>query len=57
MSSVIYVHFSQHISCRPLCNIGIQSHNNSEHTHGTMLVSAVKCQVSRGDINGEVVDH
>jgi hypothetical protein len=46
MSSVIYVHFSQHISTRPLCNIGIQSHDNIELAHGTMLVSALKCQVS-----------
>ena len=32
-------------------------HYTIEHTHVKILVSALDCQVSWGDINDEVVDH
>ena len=32
-------------------------HNNIEHTHVRLIVSALERQVSQGDTNGEVVDH
>ena len=32
-------------------------HNIFEHTHTKILVSALECQVSRGDTNDEAVDH
>jgi hypothetical protein len=55
MPSDICAPFSQIID--PLCNIGMYTpHNTIKHTHFKILASALECQVSQGDTNGEVVD-
>ena len=41
---------------RPLCIVQATLHNTIEHVRAKTLVSTLKCQVSRGDINSGVVD-
>jgi hypothetical protein len=43
--------------CRPLWNISIPPRSTIGRTRVEILVSTLERQVSRGDTDGEVVDH